>query len=179
MTAENTPKFSLLSYLQIEHFMKMMMPCALVLFVFSLGSCSTESLDTESTLAHSYQNITALEAQVLDAVNQYRDSLGYTTLDFSDVAYQYANEHTDYMITSGSLNHDNFTARASNMSSQVNAEAIAENVAKDYTTASTALKGWLKSSEHKKTIEGDFTHTAVSVKVADNGSYYFTQLFYK
>ena len=32
---------------------------------------------------------------------------------------------------------------------------------------------------YKKTMEGDFTHTGISVKKDEQGNYYFTQLFYK
>ena len=56
---------------------------------------------------------------------------------------------------------------------------VAENVAKDYDTALEAFEGWYNSSSHKKTMEGDFSHTAISVKKDELGNYYFTQLFYK
>ena len=79
----------------------------------------------------------------------------------------------------GGISHDNFSARASGIATEVNAEYVAENVATDYDTAQEAFEGWMKSSSHKKTMEGDFTHTAVSVKKASNDKYYFTQLFFK
>src|SRR5690606_10237966 len=134
----------------------------LVCFVLMILSCSKELIvDTEIPAA---QNDPAMEHELLGVVNDYRVSLGYSSLEFSIVAYEYANKHTDYMVAKGVLNHDNFTARASSISSEVNAESVAENVAKNYTTASDAFKEWLNSSAHKKTMEGDFTHTAVSVK---------------
>ena len=77
------------------------------------------------------------------------------------------------------LSHDNFSSRASKISLETNAKAVAENVAKDYSSATTAFEGWLNSSNHRATIEGDFTHTAVSVKKNSDGDYYFTQLFFK
>ena len=105
--------------------------------------------------------------------------MGVTALEFSSVAYIYANEHTDYMIAKGNLSHDNFSARASSISSQENAEYVAENVAKDYATAVEAFENWLDSANHRKTIEGEFTHTAVSVKKDVQGKFYFTQLFFR
>ena len=83
------------------------------------------------------------------------------------------------MISKGSISHDNFSARASNIASEVGAEYVAENVAKDYDTAVTAFENWLASSSHKKTMEGEFTHTAVSVKKDADGNFYFTQLFFR
>ncbi len=149
----------------------------LVLFVFILGSCSKESIDDTPNIEA--VNAVALEQEVLDIVNSHRSTLGATTLEFSSIAYEYANKHTDYMITKGSLSHDNFSSRASSIASKVEVQMVAENVAKDYSTAQEAFLGWYESSNHKKTMEGDFTHTAVSVKEDDNGNFYYTQLFYK
>ena len=100
-------------------------------------------------------------------------------MDYSAVAYEYANKHTDYMIAKGSINHDNFSARASDISQAVNASFVSENVAKDYDSAVEAFQKWLASSDHRKTMEGEFTHTAVSVKRNSDGKLYFTQLFYR
>lgn len=158
--------------------MKMRLPIAIsVLFVLLAGSCSTESI--ENTDIPSSENAILVEEALLDIVNDHRMNLGYSSLLFSKVAYDYANTHTDYMIAKGSLSHDNFSARASNISSEVNAEYVAENVAKDYPDAATALENWLQSPNHRKTIEGEFTHTAVSVKKDASGKLYFTQLFYR
>lgn len=148
-----------------------------VLFVFILGSCSKESIDDTPNIEAS--NVVALEQEVLEIVNSYRSDLGATTLEFSAIAYEYANKHTDYMITKGGISHDNFSSRASSIASKVDVQMVAENVAKDYSTAQEAFVGWYESANHKKTMEGDFTHTAVSVKKDKNGKFYYTQLFYK
>ena len=152
--------------------------CAIsVLFVLVASSCSKESIaDTDIPKA---ENAVEVEQELLGIVNSHRSSLGYNTLQFSAVAYEYANNHTDYMIAKGSLNHDNFSARATSISSETSAEYVAENVAKDFNTAMGAFENWLASSDHKKTMEGDFTHTAVSVKKDTQGNFYFTQLFYR
>lgn len=149
----------------------------LVLFVFIFGSCSKEPIDNTPNIEA--VNVIALEQEVLEIVNSHRSELGANTLEFSEVAYEYANKHTDYMISKGSLSHDNFSSRASSIASKVAVQMVAENVAKDYNTAQDAFLGWYESSSHKKTMEGDFTHTAVSVKKDENGNFYYTQLFYK
>lgn len=150
---------------------------ALVLFVCTLASCSKESL--ENTSIAEAENAKEVEIELLAVVNDHRISLGQPALDFSAVAYEYANQHNDYMISKGTINHDNFSSRASKISSEVSAEFVAENVAKDYSNAAEAFQGWLNSSSHKKTMEGDFSHTAVSVKVNDAGAFYFTQIFFR
>lgn len=148
-----------------------------VLFVMIFNSCTSEAL--EETPIIEAVNMIALEQELLDIVNMHRSSLKLNVLVFSDVAYKYANNHTDYMIAKGSISHDNFSARASSIHSEVEVEMVAENVAKDYDTAMETFDGWYNSTNHKKTMEGDFTHTAVSVKKDNAGNFYYTQLFYK
>jgi len=149
----------------------------LACFVLVLASCSKETY-TVAEIPEA-QNDVVLEQELLGIVNEHRTALGYTALEYSTVAYEYANKHNDYMIAKGGISHDNFSARASNIASEVNAEFVAENVAKDYTSAAEAFQGWLESSSHKKTMEGEFTHTAVSVKKDANGTFYYTQLFFR
>lgn len=149
----------------------------MLLFAFVIVSCSTESIGTE--IIPEAENAVEVEQELLGIVNDHRTSLGYNDLDYSVVAYEYANKHTDYMIAKGSINHDNFSARAQDISQAVNATFVSENVAKDYDSALEAFQKWLASSDHKKTMEGEFTHTAVSVKRNAEGKLYFTQLFYR
>ncbi len=150
---------------------------ALVLFVCTLASCSKESLEPANIIEA--ENAKEVEEELLGVVNNHRISIGQNVLEFSAVAYEFANEHNDYMISIGSINHDNFSSRASKISSQIGAELVAENVAKDYDNAVEAFQGWYNSSSHKKTMEGNFTHTAVSVKINESGNYYFTQIFFR
>ena len=148
-----------------------------VLFVLLATSCSKEG-NTEINVP-SPQNVVAFEKEMMDIVNAHRMDQGSTALEFSTVAYAYANSHTDYMINKGTLSHDNFSSRASSLTSETNAQAVAENVAKDYSSAEAAFEGWLNSSSHRSTLEGDFTHTAISVKKDSAGNYYYTQLYYR
>lgn len=144
----------------------------MLLFLVVLTSCNKESLTVTEA-----DNIESLELDVIKIVNNYRSEIGQSVLAFSEVAYEYASEHNDYMISKGSISHDNFNSRASKIANQVNAELVAENVARNYDSASEAFEGWLNSSSHKKTMEGNFTHTAVSVKMNGDGNYYYTQIF--
>ena len=149
-------------------------PVFLLLF---LDSCTSDSIEETSILEA--ENVITIEQDLLDIVNEHRLTLNTNTLEFSDIAYKYANIHTNYMIAKGSISHDNFSSRATDINSEVEVEMVAENVAKDYLSAIDAFQGWYNSSSHKKTMEGDFTHTGISVKKDEQGNYYFTQLFYK
>lgn len=150
---------------------------ALVLFVVLGASCTKESL--EITDIPTAENNVAVENELLSVVNDHRTSLGFSALQFSEAAYSQANSHNEYMISKGGLSHDNFSSRASKIAAEVGAEFVAENVAKDYDDAAGAFEKWLSSSSHKSTMEGEFTHTAVSVKIDPNGNLYFTQLFFR
>lgn len=148
----------------------------MALFVIVAVSCSKESEEQPVTIIA--VNATEVESELFNLVNDHRVALGQSPLSFSQVAYDYANQHTDYMISTGSLSHDNFTARASGIAAEVQARAVSENVGRDYATALKALEGWLSSEPHRKTLEGEFSHSAISVKQDARGTLYFTQLFY-
>jgi len=159
--------------------------------VFSLVSCSKESMtenvftENQSVLFQEPVNaetdvaINPIEEEILTLVNEYRLEIGATALLFSDVAYQEANKHTRYMISKGTLSHDNFSSRATIINNNVPIELAAENVARDFKTATDVLHSWLESTHHKKTIESNFTHSAISVQQNAKGMMYFTQIFYK
>ncbi|MCM4166683.1 CAP domain-containing protein [Arenibacter sp. H213] len=149
----------------------------MLLFACALSSCSKETV--ESIAIEEAENAVKVEQQILLLLNEHRSSLGFNELNFSDLAYAQANEHTDYMIAKGTANHDNFSVRASNISSAANATYVSENVAKDYDSGLEAFQQWLASSDHRMTMEGEFTHTAVSVKRNGQGKLYFTHLFYR
>ncbi len=149
----------------------------LLLFVCTLASCDKEALENTSVIAA--KNALEVEQELFGAVNEHRVSLGLNALQYSEVAYTYANEHNEYMISKASISHDNFSSRASKISSITDAEFVAENVAKDYGDATEAFQGWMNSTSHKKTIEGEFSHTAVSVKINADGNLYFTQIFFR
>ena len=157
--------------------MKMNLQQALMVLFISLAlSCSKEPAET--AVIPVAENVPSVESELLELVNEHRTSLGYSPLSFSQLAYDYANQHTDYMVSTGTISHYNFSARASSIAEEVNAQAVAENLAKDHPSAEKAFEGWLASDSHRKTLEGDFSHTAISVKKDSNGALYFTQLFY-
>jgi uncharacterized protein YkwD len=145
--------------------------------LFTIISCSKEVVVSEDIPVA--VNAVAVEQELLDIVNEHRTSKGVSPLEFSALAYDYANLHTDYMIAKGTISHDNFSARASKIASETNAKEIAENVAMEYPSAAAAFEGWLESPNHRSTMEADYTFTAISVKVDGNGTYFYTQLFYK
>lgn len=149
-----------------------------ILLVLTTDSCSKEA-DVSSYVAARALSSPEVEQEVMSLVNAHRVALGFAPLQYSAVAYEYASSHTDYMIARGSLNHDNFEDRASSISEKTGADFVAENIARDYPTAREAFDGWMNSGSHRATLEGDFTHSAVSVKKDADGQLYYTQLFFR
>lgn len=161
----------------------------LLVTIFFISSCSRheltsfdyEQLDESekevflvSTAKHSTQ-----EAELLELINNYRLSIALNTLEFDSASHYYAKQHSNYMIDQGDTSHDNFIKRAEQISFNTGATYVAENVAKDYDTIYEAFEAWLASEGHRLNIEGDYTHSAISVEENDEGDLYFTQLFFR
>ncbi len=158
--------------------MRRSLPVFFWAIVLCIGvSCSKENLD--DPVIPVALNAVEVEQELLHIVNEHRESMGAQPLEFSALAYDYANQHTDYMVSKGTISHDNFSARASKIAAETNAKEIAENVAMDYPSAVEALQGWLQSSNHRTTMEADYTFTAISVKKGSDGTLFYTQIFYK
>lgn len=150
-----------------------------------MTSCSSDSVSNDDELYEVVANTekhvqqTSIEKEVMQAVNEYRTSIGLNSLDFSAVAYKYAKEHNDYMIGEGIISHDNFDKRASDLSVEAKADYVSENLGMEFKNAADILEAWKNSPTHKKVMEGSFSYTAVGVSADENGTLYFTQLFYK
>jgi len=148
-----------------------------------MTSCSSSTIEEDElykavSTTNTEVAISDIEQEVIDAVNEYRVSIGLNALEFSSIAYGYANSHNDYMISAGQISHDNFDLRASDLSLDANADHVSENLGKDFTTAEDILEAWKNSPTHKKVMEGEVQYTAVSVTADKDGVLYFTQLFY-
>lgn len=146
----------------------------------SLSSCSKEDLDMEyaelSTEAAPV-SYTIFELEVLELVNKYREEKGLSAVGFMDEISLQASIHNKHMIERSEVCHDDFGSRYSNLVNAVEAKAVRENVAFGYRTAEAVFEGWLKSEKHRETIEGDYTHTGISILKDENEKYYFTNIF--
>ncbi|WP_318310773.1 CAP domain-containing protein [Flagellimonas crocea] len=159
----------------------------LVVFCIALSSCSTSTTQeeeqeyVEAAFGNDKAPIdpVAIENDLMDLVNNHRATIGLKVLENSAPSYKYAEEHNVYMISKNSLSHDNFNDRASKIAQETNAVSVSENVARYYTSAEKTLEGWLNSPTHKEAMEGDFTHTTLSVQLDKDGRPYYTQIFIK
>lgn len=154
--------------------------CCTVLF-----SCSSEDdgiYFDETSETYDVNSVTycELETEILDLVNAHRESIGLKTLSTLTIVSGVADGHTNYMIESGKISHDNFAERAQELMNNANAKSVGENVAYGYTTAESVVNGWLNSDSHREVIEtASYTHFGISTNTNSEGRNFFTQMFVK
>ncbi|MEX0997042.1 MAG: CAP domain-containing protein [Flavobacteriaceae bacterium] len=153
-----------------------------IIVLFS--SCSKDEIDEndvvnqEIDLSIVIKNDVQMSQEILDLVNDHRQSIGLNTLVMDQTyASAYAVDHTDYMIDLSQINHDNFHIRSKALKDR-GAERVGENVAYGYEDAASVVNSWLNSPAHKEIIEGNYTHSGFGVFKNDKDRYFFTQLFY-
>lgn len=156
-----------------------------VALLFLATSCSKDDIETatEATnysidLSLSQKTNWEVADRILELVNEHRQSIGLSTI-ISDPQYAsaYAVDHTDYMIEVDQISHDHFNYRSAAMRDR-GAHRVGENVANGYSTAEAVVYAWLNSPSHKEIIEGNYTHSGFGVIPNENGTFFFTQLFY-
>lgn len=160
--------------------------CAMVFIVISItmNSCSADSVDGTETNASTEQVITTYnynvsELETMQLINEYRLSIGLNALEkISHISYK-CEEHNKYMIANNVVNHNDFTARSTNIMNVLGAIKVGENVAYNYKSSEAVVKAWLESPGHKENIEGDYTHFGLSVSTDANGKKYYTNIFAK
>tara|TARA_R110002073_G_scaffold335987_1_gene529753 strand:+ start:20478 stop:20963 length:486 start_codon:yes stop_codon:yes gene_type:complete len=149
-------------------------------FLFLIYSCSQDPSEIITDDAGSaIVNEASITQEILKLVNSHRKSVGKSSLARNDFADQLATDHTNYMISKNQISHDNFNQRFQELQQNVNAKSAGENVASGYPTAESVMDGWINSSGHKANIEGDFTHIGITAIKNSQGSYYYTQLFFR
>jgi uncharacterized protein YkwD len=133
----------------------------------------TPSLDLNN---YSYS---APEIQLMDLINTYRVSIGLNSLVKTNYISSKAEEHSNYMLTTNVLSHDNFSIRSQDIMKALGAKSVGENVAYNKSTPQDAFDAWLASPGHKANIEGSYTNFGISVRVSSDGRKYYTNIFAK
>ncbi|KIX20437.1 hypothetical protein SY27_13420 [Flavobacterium sp. 316] len=147
-----------------------------------LISCSsdTESIEDianiETPKSYSHD---AVELELLDLVNAYRVENGLNPLDIIEHISYKSEEHNEYMISTGTPNHDGFEQRKLNLEQVLNATRVGENVAYGYLNPQSVLNNWKISEGHKANLEGNYTHFGVSIRMNSEGKRYYTNIFIK
>ena len=156
-----------------------LLPLAIVLTMVSCSSNSSEENAVDKTVVTTY-NYNDTELKLVTLINDYRQSIGLSTLQVINHISFKSEEHNEYMIDNNVVNHDYFYDRSENLIEVLGAEKVGENVAYNYLTAESAFAAWMNSPTHRANIEGDFTHFGVSVTSDPlTGRKYYTNMFMK
>lgn len=166
------------------HSIKLTLNVLVFFYVISfLLSCTSDNVlgknlysNLDLTLVE--QNDWTISNDILHLINNHRVKEGKTIL-LKDTLYAtaYAVKHSKYMISKASISHDYFYLRSDGLK-QKGAIRVSENLAYGYTSAQSVVNAWLKSTPHKKVIEGDYLKIGFGVLKSDD-KLYFTTLYYK
>lgn len=119
-----------------------------------------------------------VESQILELVNQHRQSIGKQALELDTyITYECRTHSKNMAIGSVSFGHDGFGDRVDRIKSQVGGGRTGENVAVGYNSAKSVMEGWLNSSGHRANIEGNFTTIGIGAYQEKDGGIYYTQIF--
>lgn len=154
----------------------------LILVVFSLNSCSSDTSEESNLTAKSQVavkfNYSASELAAMKLINDYRVSIGLNALEQINYVSLKSEEHDQYMITKNVVSHDGFVSRSEDIVKVVGAKNVGENIAYNYNTPEAAVNAWLKSASHKENIEGNFTHFGIAIREnVETGKKYYTNIF--
>jgi len=121
-----------------------------------------------------------MELEILDLINAHREELGLQSLINLNIISSVALSHTNYMVETHLVNHNDFAERQENLVKKANAKSVGENVAYGFNTSKGVVNGWLNSAAHRAIIENsDYTHFGISIAQNSEGRNYFTQIFIK
>jgi len=171
--------------------MKILKNCILGVFIFSLimfTSCSKDIIIEPIATEAEYFNLDSIPNLAIDynlandlaqAINNYRTDIGVMPLEPSfDLAEDLALNHSVYMRQNEVTNHKYFFTR-SQLLKDTGAKKVAEAVAYGYTSPQSVINAWLKSSGHKKVLEGDFNRVGIGIVKDIKRKNYFTVLLFK
>jgi uncharacterized protein YkwD len=124
-----------------------------------------------------------LEKSVYQKVNQYRKSKKLPPLKLDSAIIQQARKHSEAMAKGKvAFSHNGFENRVKAIAKSLDYRSAAENVAFNLgypKPDQQAVEGWIKSTGHRKNMEGNFDTTGIGVSKNADGEYYLTQIFIK
>lgn len=148
------------------------------IFLYNV-SCEVEKTKESIDLSLTDETDWTLAKSIVKDINAHRKSIGKdsVTIDYS-IPSAYASKHNYYMIGVGRASHDFFGERMYGIK-DMGAESVGEVVAYGYFNSTSVVRAWLKSDDHRPTIEGDFDRVGISVNMDTKGLNYYTVLFFR
>jgi uncharacterized protein YkwD len=122
-----------------------------------------------------------LEREILGLVNDYRKTKKLSPLQNNAAMEYQARRHSMDMGTHRiPFGHQGLSFRMKYIQEKVpGATIVGENVAYGNLSARAVVSGWIKSTEHRKNMEGNFKFTGIGVTRNMQNQLYFTQIFAK
>ena len=150
---------------------------ALVCLIFTSCATDEDGIYFED-LSEAQVEYSDIELEILDLVNNYRMSKGFTSLEKMNVISSVADLHTSYMAETGIVSHDNFSKRHQQLVNSADAKNVGENVGFGFSSAKGIVDAWIRSEAHRSIIEkATYTHFGISTEQNIEGRNYFTQIF--
>ncbi len=116
-------------------------------------------------------------------INEYRQSQGLEPLQLNPLISEEAREHSVEMSQNpNTISHRQFDDRIADLRGQLPYRAAAEIVGANLNyenPGAEAVEGWINSPGHRKNIVGDYDQTGIGIAQAENGRYFFTQIFWR
>ncbi len=143
--------------------------CCALLFLHPFAASAQHKKEKQNDLA----------SEVLQLVNEHRNSMSLSPLISDEIISAAAVKHSKDM-GSGKVpfGHQGFDERVGKIRKKINpVYGWAENVAMGVNTANAVVDMWLHSPGHKKNIEGKYNLTGIGIAKGKDGQLYYTQIF--
>jgi uncharacterized protein YkwD len=155
------------------------MRSSLTLFLLLAGACA----DSEGDTAQAGFTFTAMEEDVHEQINAYRESQGLAPLGADETIGEASRGHSQDMLDEKvEFGHDGFESRVVAIDKVLDLSTAGENVAYNVgfdDPATTAVQQWLDSPPHLENVIGDYELAGVGIAKGPGKTFYFTQIFVK
>ena len=156
---------------------------------FLLASCGTNSGLTRVEMSATGGRERVLANQIVQEVNNYRESIGAAALSRNSGLDHLAQQHSEFLMNNRgkfslygkNVSHYGFEGRASAARYQLNVSSLGENVIAGQrlsgNVAKTLVNSWRGSPGHDENMRQKWALTGIGVVVDPQGNVYATQLF--
>jgi len=146
---------------------------SLIIFLLIKEKSKVKDKDKKTYIDMYGANLSTLEKEVFTLINNYRITLGLQPLISNAFTSNVICEpHVEYCIKLGYASHNNFPQRYNKIKDNIPAERISEIVSSGFHNPDGVVNGFRNSTDHNKSLVGDYTHMGISVKSDRNGKLY-------
>ncbi len=120
--------------------------------------------------------VATYESQIISSTNSHRAKHGLVKLKPQSCATSYAVSRARWMAANRTLKHSSMTTILRNC----RFTAVAENIARGYSSGSLAVKAWMASSGHRKNIlTAKYRYIGVGARKDSRGTWWAAEILAK